>query len=170
MPDLSKQVFTISFRSKRFVSSENSRQGCRAASIPGEPRTSTLELPNNIPGPSLHFEPGNHDHRIRAGSVEQATLGQDHQYGHTWKPGSYEMAVRSQEKPTSLFFPAIGPGTGPISVTRAFEGHLPLLLLRSRIPPSPSGRFCSGVGDGQSEPLRVDSAERLECDQKGIPD
>ena len=40
--------------------------------------------------------------------------------------------------------------------------------LESRLPHP--GRFCSGVGDGQSEPLRVDSAERLACDQEGIPD
>lgn len=135
-------------RSSQFLSDPNAssppRTLARAAAPPqfqANPARLPLSFQTTFQDLASQLEPGNHHHRIRAGSVEQATLGQDHQYGHTWKPGSYEMAVRSQEKPTSLFFLAIGPGTGPISVTRAFEGHLLLLLLRSRIPPSPSGSF-----------------------------
>ena len=135
-------------RSSQFLSDPNASSPPRTlarAAVPPQFQANPARLPSsfqtNFQDLAFHFEPGHHDHRIRTGSVEQATLGQDHQYGHTWKPGSYEMAVRSQEKPTSLVFPAIGPGSGTISVTRAFEGHLPLLLLQSRIPPSPSGSF-----------------------------
>ena len=83
-------------------------------------------------------------------------------------PTRWPFGVKKSPLLSSFRPSALAPGRSPSQ--EQFEGHLPLLLLRSRIPPSPSGRFCSGVGDGQTEPLRVDSAERLACDQEGIPD